>query len=217
MKFSVRGSGLFDQRQFAAWEAKQKRELRRAATQAFRDELPGLRERLRANMQSAFKLQRQSFAQVMTYRLYASRPDRLPSARVGALRAPWLEVHEVGATVRGKGRGMLIPLNQPKRLNGRVFRRTVDALIKQGNAFFKKVNGKVILFAENLKESSALTARFRRPIRRGLGGGRLKRSAEIPIAILVPQVRLKKRLRVQQLVAQALPRIAARIQRNMRL
>jgi hypothetical protein len=217
MRISLRTTGLFDPREFARWEAEKRRELRRAAVQAFRDELPPLRERLRANMRTAFDLKRQTFAQVMTYKLFAARPDRLPAAQVGALRAPWLEAHEVGATVRGKGAGLLIPLNQPKRLGRRAFQRIVEALMKQGNAFFKRVNGKVILFAENIKESAALTARFRRPIRKGLGGGRLKRSAEIPIAVLVPQVRLRKRLRVQQLVGEAVPRIAVRMQRNMRL
>jgi hypothetical protein len=151
----------------------------------------------------------------MTYRLFDSRPDRLPAMTVGALRAPWLESHETGATIRGP---LLIPLTGDKRIGGKKFRRMVDALMRQGNAFFKRVNGKVLLFAENVAESrpliGAFTRRFSRAARGRGGGGRVK---EVPIAILVPQVRLRKRLRIQETVRRGLPALALDIQRGMRL
>lgn len=200
----------------ATWLKERKTELRRATVRAFRDEMPALRERLRGNMRQAFQLKRPQFANVMTYKLYDQRPNRLPAAKVGALRAPWLESHEVGGTIRGKGKGMLIPLNLNKRMGGAAFKRVVRGLMASHNAFFKNVDGKVLLFAENVAETRALTSRFRRGYRKSLGVKRLARNVEIPIAILVPSVRLRKRLQVQKLVAQTVPRIVTRIQQSMR-
>jgi hypothetical protein len=217
MRLSIRTDGLFQPGQYDRWARDRRAELKRAASAGFREELPKLRERLRGQMAQAFQLKRPRFAQVMTYKLYDSKPGRLPSAQVGALRAPWLEIHETGGTVRGKGRGLLIPLNQPKRIGKKAFKKLVDGLIGQGNAFFKRVDGKVILFAENLSESRAFTGRFARGLRKAQGVKKLKRGTEIPIAVLVPEVRLRKRLRVQETVAASVPRIAQSIQRNMRL
>ena len=44
----------------------------------------------------------------------------------------------------------------------------------------------------------------------------LKRGADIPIAVLVPRVQLKKRLNVERLVAGRVPRLAAAIEKQLR-
>jgi len=93
----------------------------------------------------------------------------------------------------------------------------VRRLIAQGNAHFSNVRGKVILFAENLPDSSRDLARFKRGLRRAIGGGRIKRSADVPIAVLVPYVRLRARLKVQETVQRSLPIVAASIENTMRL
>ena len=45
---------------------------------------------------------------------------------------------------------------------------------------------------------------------------RLKRGADIPIAVLVPKVVLKKRLDVERLVAGRIPRLSAAIEKQIR-
>ncbi|MGH6873667.1 MAG: DUF6441 family protein, partial [Aestuariivirgaceae bacterium] len=131
-------------------------------------------------------------------RLFDKKPGRLPALIVGS-RIPWTGIHERGGVLRGKGRGLLIPINtRGGRLIGRkAFKAIVDRLLKQGNAFFKQVNGKVILFAEALGESPL--GKFRRSGEDfsrfgGVKGRRGKSATEVPIAILLPTVRLRARL-----------------------
>lgn len=207
--------GLFQPRQFEGWQLDTHKRIRAGVAAGMKEAGVKIRDELRGNMRSAFRLRRPSFVNVMTYRVYQQRQDRLPALMVGAVKAPWLETHEVGATLRGRGRGMLIPLFG--RISQKRFRALVTRLIRQGNAFFKQVNGRVLLFAENQKEFDSDTRRFRAGLRRGLGGGRLKRGADIPIAVLVPQVKLRPRLKVQATVQKRLPLLAALIENQMRL
>jgi hypothetical protein len=44
----------------------------------------------------------------------------------------------------------------------------------------------------------------------------LKRGADIPIAVLVPRVMLKKRLDIERLVVRRIPRLAASIEHQIR-
>jgi hypothetical protein len=215
MAVQLRLEGLFKGGQFDAWQRDTHMRMRAGAVAGMKEGGTKIRDELRANMRSAFRIRRSAFVNVMNYRVYAERAERLPAMLVGAIKAPWLESHEIGATVRGRGRGLLIPLFG--RIGRKRFRAMVTRLIKQGNAFFKEVNGRVILFAENLKESGADLARFKRGVRRGIGGGRIKRSAEIPIAVLVPNVKLRPRLKIQATVRRAIPRVLQAIENSMRL
>ena len=51
----------------------------------------------------------------------------------------------------------------------------------------------------------------------GEGIKKLKRGADVPIAVLVPRVQLKKRLNVERIVAGRIPRLSARIEKQLRL
>ncbi|MGA3999607.1 DUF6441 family protein, partial [Ralstonia nicotianae] len=55
-------------------------------------------------------------------------------------------------------------------------------------------------------------AGFKRRYRKAEGVKRIKRGADIPIAVLVPSVVLKKRLDIDQLVARRIPRLTAAIE-----
>lgn len=211
----VRLDGLFKDSQLQGWQLDTHKRIRAGVAAGMKEAGIKIRDELRANMRSAFKIRRPSFVNVMQYRVYSQRSDRLPGLLVGAIKAPWLESHEIGATVRGRGRGMLIPLFG--RMSAKRFRALVTRLIRLGNAFFKQVNGRVLLFAENQKEFDRDTRRFKAAIRRGLGGGKLKRGADIPIAVLVPQVKLRPRLKIQATVHRRLPLLALLIENNMRL
>ena len=58
-------------------------------------------------------------------------------------------------------------------------------------------------------------AGFKRRYRKAEGIKRLKRGADIPIAVLVPKVALKKRLDVERLVAGRIPRLSAAIEKQI--
>ena len=85
--------------------------------------------------------------------------------------------------------------------------------MRGGKAYFIKKGGKVILMAENLKEHDRPLAGLKRRYRKAEGIKRLKRGADIPIAILVPRVTLRKRLNVERVVRQQLPALERAIQR----
>ena len=69
--------------------------------------------------------------------------------------------------------------------------------------------------AENIKDHDRPLAGFKRRYRKAEGIKRLKRGADIPIAVLVPKVVLKKRIDVERLVACRIPRLAAAVERQI--
>ena len=64
---------------------------------------------------------------------------------------------------------------------------------------------------------ATMRSTFKRRYRKAEGIKRLKRSADVPIAVLVPRVQLKKRLNVEGIVAGRIPRLSARIEKQLRL
>ena len=103
---------------------------------------------------------------------------------------------------------MLIPLHG--RVGRKQFKAQIAALMRGGNAYFiKNAKGNVVLMAENIKEHDRPLAGFKRRYRKAEGIKRLKRGADIPIAVLVPRVVLKKRLDIERLVAGAHPTTGA--------
>jgi hypothetical protein len=106
---------------------------------------------------------------------------------------------------------MLIPLHG--RVGRKRFKLQVDALMRGGNAYFvKNAKGHVVLMAENIAEHDRPLAGFKRGYRKSSGIKRLKRGADIPIAVLVPKLMLRKRLDIERLVAGRIPRLAAAIE-----
>ena len=67
--------------------------------------------------------------------------------------------------------------------------------MRGGNAYFiKNAKGNIVLMAENIKGTRPATVGFKRRYRKAEGIKRLARGADVPIAVLVPRVQLKKRL-----------------------
>lgn len=202
---NLRREGLLAAGALDGWSAAQHRRVRAGMVKAYRAEAPGVREKLRGMMRSALRVRRPTAANVMTFRIHDRQPHRLPALELGALRGSWLSAHETGATIRGRRGGLLLPFPGVER--GKRFRALVDRLFRLGAAHFATVRGRVILFAEHQAEWAKLTRRARGRITRAMGGGRVKKGADVPIAIWVPQVRLTKRLRVQETVRRELPRL----------
>ena len=69
--------------------------------------------------------------------------------------------------------------------------------------------------AENQREYDRTLAPYKRRHRRATGGGRLKRGADVPIAVLVPRVTIKKRLDVYAVIARQVPAMSAAIEREL--
>jgi len=154
---------------------------------------------------------KQSFLQGFTARVLAKDPNRLPALYVGS-RIPWAGLHEHGGRIAGR---MLIPLHG--RVGRKRFKAQVAELLRGGNAYFvKNERGNVVLMAENIQEHDRPLAGFKRRYRKAEGIKRLKRGADIPIAVLVPQVVLRKRLAIERLVAGRMPRLAAALETSLR-
>jgi hypothetical protein len=109
-------------------------------------------------------------------------------------------------------KGLLIPLHG--RIGKKKFKTMVAELMRGGNAFFvKNKRGQVILMAENIKEHDRVISGPKRRFKKATGVGRLKRGADVPIAVLVPRVKLRSRLDVKSATLAAMPQLAVAVQR----
>lgn len=210
MKIDLTASGLFDARQFNAWSTERRDAIRAALKRGMQSGGREVRDAARTQMRGAFNVKRSSFVSSMQAKVLDKKTDRLPALLVGS-KIPWLGLHEKGGTVSGN---LLIPL-LPSRIGPKRFKAVVDGLMRSGNAFFVERNGKVILMAENIRENASQLTRFKRAERARTGAKQVKRGQEVPIAVLVKSVSLKRRLDLTGAVQRSLPRLAGAIQKEL--
>ena len=212
LKISLTTSGLLDKRELAAWTRSRREAIHKAVALGMRDSSRSLKDALRTRMQSDLAIRKPAFLRSMRAKVLDRDPSRLPALLVGS-RVSWLGVHVRGATLTGK---MLIPLTEPGRRMGRkAFARVIDTLMRSGNAYFIRKEGKVILMAESIKENASVLTRFKRAERQRTGARSIKRGQEIPIAVLVPRVTLKRRFDFDGTVRRAMPQLAQSINRYL--
>lgn len=212
LKISLTTSGLLDKRELAAWTRSRREAIHKAVALGMRDSSRSLTDALRTRMQSDLAIRKPAFLRSMRAKVLDRDPLRLPALLVGS-RVSWLGVHVRGATLTGK---MLIPLTESGRRMGRkAFARVIDTLMRSGNAWFIRKDGKVILMAENIKENASALTRFKRAERQRTGAKSIKRGQEIPIAVLVPRVTLKRRFDFDGTVRRAMPQLAQFINRYL--
>jgi len=212
LKISLTTSGLLDKRELAAWTRSKREAIHKAVGLGMRDSSRSLTEALRSRMQSDLAIRKPAFLRSMRAKVLDQDPSRLPALLVGS-RVSWLGVHVRGATLTGK---MLIPLTEPGRWMGRkAFARVIDTLMRSGNAWFIRKDGKVILMAESIKENASALTRFKRAERQRTGAKSIKRGQEIPIAVLVHRVTLKRRFDFDGTVRRAMPQLAQSINRYL--
>jgi hypothetical protein len=212
LKISMTTSGLLDKRELAAWTRSRREAIQKAVGLGMRDSSRSLTDALRTRMQSDLAIRKPAFLRSMRAKVLDRDPSRLPALLVGS-RVSWLGVHVRGATLTGK---MLIPLTESGRRMGRkAFARVIDTLMRSGNAWFIRKDGKVILMAENIKENASALTRFKRAERQRTGTKSIKRGQEIPIAVLVPRVTLKRRFDFDGTVRRAMPQLAQSINRYL--
>ena len=212
LKISLTTSGLLDKRELAAWTRSRREAIHKAVGLGMRDSSRSLTDALRTRMQSDLAIRKPAFLRSMRAKVLDRDSTRLPALLVGS-RVSWLGVHVRGATLTGK---MLIPLTESGRRMGRkAFARVIDTLMRSGNAWFIRKDGKVILMAENIKENASALTRFKRAERQRTGAKSIKRGQEIPIAVLVPRVTLKRRFDFDGTVRRAMPQLAQSINRYL--
>lgn len=208
MKLSLISSGLLDPKRLDSWVPEKRRAIRKAVEAGMKTAGKEIAEVARSRMQSAFKVHKAGFLKSMRHKLYAGSPEKFPALLIGS-KINWLGIHVRGGTIGAK---MLIPLlPEHRRIGRKAFRRVVDGLMRSGNAFFIKKNGKVILMAENIKDNASELRRFKRSERQRTGVKSIKRGQEIPIAVLVPSVTLRGRFDLGGIVRSQMPKLSTSI------
>ena len=212
LKISLTAAGLLDKSRLEAWNRQKQAAIHKAVAIGMREGGKTIVDAVRTQMQANFTVKKAAFLRSLRARLYDRNPERLPALLIGS-KIPWLGIHVRGGTIGGR---MLIPLTEEgRRIGRRAFKRVIDALIRSGNAYFIQKDGRAILMAENLRENAQPLARFKRAERRRTGAKSVKRGQEIPIAVLVPAVTLKRRFDLEGAVRGQLPALAQAIETQL--
>lgn len=210
MRISIRIDSAAGNAQLRRWGSEFRAKVQKAVERAMRTEATEIKDDVRGHVAGQMAVVRKSFLKGFTAKVLAKDPNRLPALYVGS-RIPWSGMHESGGQIGGR---MLIPLYG--RVGRKRFKAQVSELMRGGNAYFiKNAKGNIVLMAENIKEHDRPLSGFKRRYRKAEGVKRLKRGADIPIAVLVPKVVLKKRLNVEHLVAGRIPRLSAAVEREI--
>lgn len=212
LKISLTTAGLLDKSRLGAWTRQKQAAIQKAVADGMRDGGKSVADAVRGKMQADFTVKKSAFVNSLRARLYDRDPDKLPALLIGS-KIPWLGIHVRGGTIGGR---MLIPLTEEgRRIGRRAFKRVIDALIRSGNAYFIQKNGRAILMAENLRENATSLARFKQAERKRTGAKSIKRGQEIPIAVLVPTVTMKRRFDLEGAVRGQLPVLTREIETQL--
>ena len=212
LKISLTATGLLDKSKLDAWARQKQAAIHKAVAAGMQSGGKPMADAVRSRMNADFTVRKAAFVRSLRSKVYDRNPDKLPALLIGS-RIPWLGIHVRGGTVSGR---MLIPLlPEHQRMGRKAFRRVIDGLMRTGNAFFIQKNGKVILMAESIRENASELRRFKRAERQRTGSKSIKRGTEIPIAVLVPNVTLKRRFDLEGAVRGQLPVLARAIEKQL--
>lgn len=214
MKVSLATSGLLDPKRLDRWLPSKRQAVRQAVEAGMRAVRGEMTEAARAKMQTAFKVRKAVFVKSMRAKVLAGSSTRLPALLVGS-KIPWLGVHVRGGTIAGP---LLIPLlPEGQRIGRKTFRRIVTNLMRAGNAFFVQKGGYAVLMAENIRDNDAELRRFKRAERLRTGAKTIRRGQDIPVAVLVPRVALRRRFDLEGAVRSRLPALASAIVKELKI
>lgn len=212
LKLSLITTGLLDKSKLDAWSKQKQAAIHKAVATGMQSGGKPVADAVRSRMNADFTVRKAAFVKSLRARVYDRDPDRLPALLIGS-RIPWLGIHVRGGTLSGR---MLIPLlPEHQRIGRKAFRRVIDGLLRTGNAYFIQKSGKVILMAEVIKENQSELRRFKRAERSRTGAKSIKRGTEIPIAVLVPNVTLKRRFDLEGAVRAQLSALARAIEKQL--
>ena len=212
LKISLTTSGLLDKSKLDAWTRQKQAAIHKAVAAGMQSGGKPMADAVRSRMNADFTVRKAAFVRSLRAKVYDRNPDKLPALLIGS-RIPWLGIHVRGGTLTGR---MLIPLlPEHQRIGRKAFRRVIDGLLRTGNAYFIQKSGKVILMAEVIKENQSELRRFKRAERSRTGAKSIKRGTEIPIAVLVPNVTLKRRFDLEGAVRGQLSVLARAIEKQL--
>ena len=212
LKLSLTATGLLDKSKFDAWSKQKQAAIHKAVAAGMQSSGKPMADAVRSRMNADFTVRKAAFVRSLRAKVYDRNPDKLPALLIGS-RIPWLGIHVRGGTLTGR---MLIPLlPEHQRIGRKAFRRVIDGLLRTGNAYFIQKSGKVILMAEVIKENQSELRRFKRAERSRTGAKSIKRGTEIPIAVLVPNVTLKRRFDLEGAVRGQLSVLARAIEKQL--
>ena len=212
LNLSLTASGLLDKSRLDAWSRQKQAAIHKAVAVGMRDGGKVVADGVRRKMKTDFTVKKAAFVNSLRAKVYDRNPDKLPAVLIGS-KIPWLGIHMRGGTISGR---MLIPLTEEgRRIGRRAFKRVIDTLIRSGNAYFIRKNGQAILMAENIKENASVLTRFKRAERSRTGAKSIKRGTEIPIAVLVPAVSMKRRFNLEGTVRGQMPVLARAIEKQL--
>lgn len=212
LKLSLTATGLLDKSKLDAWARQKQAAIHKAVAAGMQSGGKPMADAVRSRMNADFTVRKAAFVRSMRAKVYDRNPDKLPALLIGS-RIPWLGIHVRGGTLTGR---MLIPLlPEHQRIGRKAFRRVIDGLLRTGNAYFIQKSGKVILMAEVIKENQSELRRFKRAERSRTGAKSIKRGTEIPIAVLVPNVTLKRRFDLEGAVRGQLSVLARAIEKQL--
>ena len=212
LKLSLTASGLLDKSRLDAWSRQKQTAIHKAVAVGMRDGGKVVADAVRSRVNADFTVRKPAFVRSLRAKVYDRNPDKLPALLIGS-KIPWLGIHMRGGTISGR---MLIPLTEEgRRIGRRAFKRVIDTLIRSGNAYFIRKNGQAILMAENLRENASALTRFKRAERSRTGTKSIKRGTEIPIAVLVANITMKRRFDLEGTVRGQLPVLARAIEKQL--
>jgi hypothetical protein len=212
LKLSLTATGLLDKSKLDAWARQKQAAIHKAVAAGMQSGGKPMADAVRSRMNADFTVRKAAFVRSLRAKVYDRNPDKLPALLIGS-RIPWLGIHVRGGTLTGR---MLIPLlPEHQRIGRKAFRRVIDGLLRTGNAYFIQKSGKVILMAEVIKENQSELRRFKRAERSRTGAKSIKRGTEIPIAVLVPNVTLKRRFDLEGAVRGQLSVLARAIEKQL--
>lgn len=212
LKLSLTATGLLDKSKLDAWSKQKQAAIHKAVAAGMQSGGKPMADAVRSRMNADFTVRKPAFVKSLRSKVFDRDPNRLPALLIGS-RIPWLGIHVRGGTLSGR---MLIPLlPEHQRMGRKAFRRVIDGLLRTGNAYFIQKGGKVILMAEVIKENQSELRRFKRAERSRTGAKSIKRGTEIPIAVLVPNVTLKRRFDLEGAVRGQLSALARAIEKQL--
>lgn len=210
MKIRIRLDSAAAQAQLRRWGGAFREQVKQVVARALATEASDIKQDVRSHVAGQLQVVKRSFLRGFSAKVLARDTTRLPALYVGS-SIPWAGMHEAGGAIGGR---MLIPVHG--RVGRKRFKAQVAELLRGGNAYFiKTAKGHVVLMAENIKEHDRPLSGFKRRYRKAEGVKRLKRGADIPIAVLVPKVALKKRLDIERLIVGRVPRLAAAVEQQI--
>ena len=214
MKVSLTQEGLLDPRKLEAWTRRKQQSIHQAMNRAMRAQRQPMQAAAQGAMQSAFKVRKRAFVRSMRAKVYDRDKTRMPALYVGS-KIPWLGIHVTGGTIQGPKKLLIPLLPEHQRIGRKAFRQVIQRLMAAGNAYFIEKGDRVILMAEVIPENAGVLRRFKRAERARTGAKSIKRGQEIPIAVLVPSVQIKRRLDFEGTVRRRMPDLARTIQHEL--